>query len=248
MATDDDKPQDPALREQLLLTHRGQQYFSRKLAELSDADFDEPSALDGWTRRHLVAHVGLNARALANLAEWAATGVETPMYNSPTQRNDDIERSATLPVPALRRLSDDAASHLDAKWRDLEPDAWAHVVRTAQGKEVPASETVWMRGREVWIHAVDLDNGGSFADFPAGVVDRLLSDVLRGWDTRRDPESLPSFVLEPSDRRASVTSGNPAPAAALRGTAADLAAWATGRGTAGVSVDSGEVPAAPRWR
>lgn len=247
MTTRDDTTQDPALREQLLLTRRGQEYFSHKLDELSDAEFDEPSALEFWTRRHLVAHVGLNARALTNLTQWAATGVETPMYSSPTQRNDDIEHSATLPVQALRKLSEDAAIRLDAEWRDLEPDAWAHVVRTAQGKEVPASETVWMRAREVWIHAVDLDNGGSFGDFPAEFVDRLLVDVLGGWDKRRDAESLPSFVLEPSDRASSVTSGDPAAAATLRGTAADLAAWATGRGMAGVSVDSGEVPAAPRW-
>lgn len=247
MAARDDKTQDPVLREQLLLTRRGQAYFSRLLHELSDAEFDEPSALAGWTRRHLVAHVGLNARALTNLTSWAATGVETPMYSSPTQRNEDIEFSATLPVQALRNLSDHAAIHLNVEWRDLAPSAWGHLVRTAQGREVPVSETIWMRAREVWIHAVDLDNGGSFADFPTAFVDQLLTDVLGAWDKRRDAESLPSFVLVPSDRAASVTSGNAASAVTLRGKAADLAAWATGRGRTGVTSDAGDIPAAPRW-
>ena len=30
---------------------------------------------------------------------------------------------------------------------------------------MPVAETVWMRTREVWLHAVDLDNGGTFTDF-----------------------------------------------------------------------------------
>ena len=247
MAARDDKTQDPVLREQLLLTRRGQSYFSRKLHELSDAEFDAPSALPGWTRRQLVAHVGLNARALTNLTEWAATGAETPMYSSPSQRNDDIEFSSTLPVQALRNLSDHAAIHLNVEWRDLEADAWTHEIRTAQGRQVPVSETIWMRAREVWIHAVDLDNGGSFADFPAEFVDRLLIDVLGAWNKRRDAESLPSFVLEPTDRSAFLTSGDPASALTIRGTATDLAAWATGRDSDGVSASSGTVPVAPRW-
>lgn len=54
-----------------------------------------------------------------------------------------------------------SSTHPRLEWRDL-PDAnWTHEVRTAQGRTVPASETVWMRTREVWVHAVDLDNGGA---------------------------------------------------------------------------------------
>lgn len=247
MAARDDKTQDPGLRAQLLLTRRGQAYFSRRLHELRDHELDEPSLLAGWRRSHLVAHVGLNARALTNLTEWAATGVETPMYASPTQRDDDIAFASTLPVQALRNLSDHAAIHLNVEWRDLEPEAWSHVVRTAQGREVPVSETIWMRAREVWIHAVDLDNGGSFDDFPPELVDRLLVDVLGAWDRRRAAEGIGAFVLEPSDRSASLASGAAEGATVLRGTATRLAEWATGRGSDGVSVDAGDVPQPPRW-
>ena len=61
--------------------------------------------------------------------------------------------------------------HLNVEWRDLSPAAWQAQVRTAQGRIVPAGETAWMRSREVWIHAVDLNNGGSFADFPPDLLD-----------------------------------------------------------------------------
>ena len=69
---------------------------------LPDADLDAAIALEGWTRRHLVAHLAANADALGNLVRWAATGVETPMYASTTQRADDIEAGSTRPVGELR--------------------------------------------------------------------------------------------------------------------------------------------------
>lgn len=244
-----DRTTDPALRAQLLLARRGQAFFSRALNELRGDELDAPSLVPGWTRRHVAAHVGLNARALTHLTEWAATGVETPMYASPTERDEEIAFAATLPARALRNLSAHAAVHLDVEWRDLEPAAWEAQVRTAQGRVVPARETVWMRTREVWVHAVDLDHGASFRQFPPELVDALLADVMRVWRSRPAGE-VPALALEPVDRP-----GGPVPATGtggsplrLRGRAADLAQWATGRGGHGVTRDDGSPPPAPpRW-
>lgn len=245
MAARTDRTRDPRILEALLLARRGQAFFSRKLAELRDAELDGPSLLPGWGRRHVVAHVGLNARALTRLTEWAATGVETPMYDSPQAREEEIELAATLPNRALRHLSAHAAVHLDVEWRDLAPEAWQAQVRTAQGRLVPASETVWMRTREVWIHAVDLANGASFRHFPPELVDALLADVRTVWERRHAGRPLP--VLEPSDRDPGPAA--PADAVRLRGRAADLARWATGRGGAGLleRVGGGPVPEPPLW-
>ncbi|MCU1636515.1 MAG: mycothiol-dependent maleylpyruvate isomerase [Cryobacterium sp.] len=257
MAVRRDLVSDPAITSALLLARRGQAYYSRKLNELTDADFDEPSLLAGWNRRQLVAHVGLNARALARLVEWAATGIKSPMYSSPAERDEGIELSATLPVQALRNLSDHAAIHLTVEWRDLPPDRWSRPVRTAQGRTVPVSETVWMRTREVWMHAVDLRNGGRIADFPPELVDALLDDVVGAWQRRRANEGLPDFVLDPTDRGTRPGSGaangagerggtgarpaTTAPPVVLSGTAAGLLGWATGRAAAGdVVVADGE--------
>ena len=60
---------DPALQAQLLTARRGTAFFARKLNELRDADLDAPSLLPGWTRRHVIAHVSYNARAIARLIE-----------------------------------------------------------------------------------------------------------------------------------------------------------------------------------
>lgn len=244
-----DNTTDPVLLASLLLARRGQAYFSRKLNELSGVEFDAPSLLAGWSRRHVIAHVGLNARALTRLTEWAATGVETPMYANATQRWDEIELAATLPEQALRNLSDHAAIHLNVEWRDLPESAWSHEVRTAQGRIVPVSETVWMRTREVWVHAVDLGNGARFQDFPPELLDRLIVDIEGAWARRREAEQLPHVVLEPIDRPVGERpEGDAAKQIVVRGTASDLVRWASGRGVSGVlTSDGAPPPSAPRW-
>lgn len=239
-----DRLDDPRLAADLLTARRGTAYFARKLAELGDADFGAPSLLPGWTRAHVIAHVGYNARALTRLLEWAATGIETPMYRGPDDRRAEIEQGATLKPIALRHLVAHSAVHLNVEWRDLPPAAWRATVRTAQGRTVPAGDTAWMRGREVWIHAVDLDNGARFDDFPPALLDALLADITETWRRRGAGGNL---TLEPTDRSARVDVG-PHPTDRVIGSAANLTRWATGRGLDGIAVSSGRpVPKPPRW-
>ncbi|BCW43325.1 maleylpyruvate isomerase family mycothiol-dependent enzyme [Arthrobacter sp. StoSoilB5] len=245
---------DPGLQEELLQARRGTAFFARKLNELTDAELDAGTRLPGWTRRHVVAHVGYNARAIARLVEWAATGVETPMYASPEARNQEINFGATLSPIALRNLFDHSAVHLSVEWRDL-PDAnWANDVRTAQGRTVPASETVWMRTREVWIHAVDLDNGATFNDIPAPVLERLLKDITGAWKTRGTDAGLLVKVMGTAGNGAGLTFGDTTAAdpTIITGALPAVVEWAAGRGNSGVTAagpgaPTQEVPAAPAW-
>lgn len=190
-----DLAEDPELREYLLIARRGTAYFARKLNELDDAALAEPSLLPGWSRRHLIAHVGYNARALARLVDWARAGVENPMYSSVSARNHEIELGATLNATALRNLFDHSAIHLNVEWRDLPAERWQIDVRTAQGRQIPVSETVWMRIREVWIHAVDLNNGAQFSDLPEAVLARLKTEISTAWTTRGEKFNIPKASL-----------------------------------------------------
>ena len=108
MVARQDLTTDEDLKAQLLLVRRGTAFWSRKVNELTDDELDGPSLLPGWSRRHVLAHVGYNARALTRLVQWANTGVETPMYSSPQARNQEIAYGATLPSRALRHLNDHA--------------------------------------------------------------------------------------------------------------------------------------------
>ncbi|MFX1785396.1 maleylpyruvate isomerase family mycothiol-dependent enzyme [Prescottella equi] len=233
---------DLDLAERLDIARDGAAYFAQKLAELSDEEMSGPSLLDGWTRKHLVGHVGYNAAALCRLLDWAATGVETPMYESVEQRGREIDEGATLSAGSLRNLFVERAAQLDEKWRALPDAAWDAEVRTAQGRTVPASETAWMRNREVWIHAVDLGNGGRFEDFPDVVLGSLLYDIVGMW--RREGEGS-GLVLEVDDRRFVVVEDGPPVTDMVAGPLAAVVRWASGRGASGLTAGSELQP--PRW-
>jgi len=160
------------------------------------------------------------------------------MYSSPTARNQEIDFGATLSPIALRNLTDHAAVHLSVEWRDL-PDAnWANHVKTAQGRTVPASETVWMRTREVWLHAVDLDNGATVADIPAPILERLLTDITGAWKTRGTDTGLIVEVQGPGTRYGDTANPD---AVVVSGPLTAITAWAAGRGTIT------NAPNAPAW-
>lgn len=233
---------DLTLADRLAIARAGTAYFGRFLASLTDTELADGSLLDGWTRKHLVAHVGYNAAAICRLVEWAQTGVEVPMYPSKDTRNEEIESGATLPAHALRNLVDHTAARLDEKWRNLPADRWDFEVKTIQGRTVPVSETAWMRTREVWVHAVDLGTGATFSDFPPEVVNSLIDDLVNHWRRNQTGSELRLVVpTGPVDVDPEYTGDH----VEVTGSAAGVLRWMTGRG-------DDELPTAtdlrpPRW-
>jgi uncharacterized protein (TIGR03083 family) len=166
MTTNQQLPQRLNPETDLTWARTGTEYFLDLMARIDQPQLADPSLLSGWTRGHVIAHIGYNARALHRLLTWARTGEELPMYDSSEQRSEEIESGATLSKDALLSLVTNSDADLATAWRTLPPDRWSFPVRTAQGRTVTVSETAWMRAREVWIHAVDLNTGGSFDHFP----------------------------------------------------------------------------------
>ncbi|MBO0848980.1 MAG: maleylpyruvate isomerase family mycothiol-dependent enzyme [Pseudonocardia sp.] len=238
----------PALADALRWMREGTTIFVGAVDRLSDDELRAPSALPGWTRAHVVGHIARNAEALGRLATWARTGVETPMYTSREQRDADIEASALLPVSRLRVELVDTALALATAFDTMSQADWQAAVRSAQGREIPASQVPWLRVREVWLHAVDLDSGTRVRDLPEGMLDALLDDVCGAMSGR--PE-CPAAVLEPTDRDDRSWRLGPsddATAVTVRGGAAELAGWLVGRcGGASLRASEGAVPEMPRW-
>jgi maleylpyruvate isomerase len=156
------------------LTH----VFLNAVDSLSDASFTEPTALPGWTRAHVVAHVHSNAEALRRLVAWARTGDESRMYASPAQRSEEIESGARLEPDKLRALAHQSAAALTDDFAELTAAQRANTVITAQGRSIGAVEIPWLRCREVGVHAVDLDAGVTFADLPDEFLAALVQDVI----------------------------------------------------------------------
>jgi maleylpyruvate isomerase len=163
----------------------GTEAFRKAVAGLDDEAMSAATALPGWSRKHLVAHVAANADALGNLVQWARTGIETPMYASPGERAADIEHGATLAADTLVHWVYVSAETLTQSMNELTPGQWGSQVVTAQGRTVAAAEVPWMRAREVWVHAVDLGTATTFADVPDDFLAALTEEIQlrRGLDT-----------------------------------------------------------------
>jgi maleylpyruvate isomerase len=216
----------------------GERTLATALGRLTDEEFDGPSRLPGWSRGTVLAHVARNADALVNLLGWARTGVETPMYASPQARDAGIAETAALPPAPLRAEVVAATDRLAAAVRELPEPAWSAVVRTAQGRAVPTSEVLWMRCRETWVHAVDLDAGIGFDAVPDDVLAALVDDVFRMWERRGH---VPDVTVFAGDR----TWGSGG--SAVSGSLAAVAGWVTGRTPgAGLDTDDG-LPELPAW-
>jgi len=226
----------------------GTKLVTEALAGLDERAYASPSGLPGWTRRHLVAHLAANAEAVGNLVRWAATGARTPMYSSPEQRNADIEAGARRPGAELTEWFDRSASELESAMDDLTDAQWQAEVVTAQGRTVPASETPWMRAREVLVHAVDLGTGVGFADLPAGFLTALCDDIVGKRSAAAGGDTAgPEVRVAASDGGEWEVAGSGTPVL-VTGTLPAVTRYLAGRGSDEVSTpDDGGVPALPAW-
>jgi maleylpyruvate isomerase len=204
---------------------------------MTDAELAGSSALSGWSRAHVVAHLARNADALVNLLNWARTGVETPMYPSRAVRDAEIEATAARPAAELRADYVDACGRLAQAIETTPAEAWTADVRNGQGVTVPASTVPWMRAKEVWVHGADLDAGLSFADLDAEFCAALVDDVL-GLFAARDQVLDVTVVATDVDR----TWGSGG--TRIDGPVTAVAAWLTRSDASGLV---GGAPPPPAW-
>ncbi|WP_406204445.1 maleylpyruvate isomerase family mycothiol-dependent enzyme [Kitasatospora sp. NBC_01560] len=198
------------------------------VAGLKPEALAEPSALPGWTRGHVLAHLARNADSLVNLLDGARTGTDIPQYPSGEARDRDIETDAPRPLDV--QLADLRAS--DRRFADaaalLPAAAWTAEVRHRTGYVFEASEIPWKRLLEVEYHHVDLDAGYTAAHWPAelaGVEFRRLSDRLAG------DGALPGvrLIADDTEDGALIGSEEGGPELTVEGPVRALTAWLSGR-------------------
>ena len=215
------------------------------MTRMGEDAFAAPSALPGWSRAHLLTHIARNADALINLLDWARTGVRTPAYANREQRDADIEAGARRFPAEIRADVVESSDRLARVVRAMPQAAWSARVQNAQGLEIPAADIPWLRAREMWIHAVDLDVGASFADMPAPMVAALLTEAVTIMSDK--PDCPPLHLVTPEGAAWSV--GEEAAATTVTGPAPALAAWLLGRsrGRDLRTADRSRLPALPPY-
>ncbi|GAA1400915.1 maleylpyruvate isomerase family mycothiol-dependent enzyme [Pseudonocardia kongjuensis] len=225
----------PPLADSLAWAGDGQAHLRGLMTRMGGDALTAPSLLAGWTRAHVLTHVARNADAMRNLLTWARTGIETPAYRSAAARDADIEAGAARSADEIRADVVASSDRLADAVRAMPARAWSARVRTAQGAGIPVTAVPWLRAREVWIHAVDLDVGASFKDLPIPMRRVLVADVVGHLERRpgcphvRLEESRTGQVLEFGPGPAGTDGSAPADLGTVRGRAPDLIAWLLGR-------------------
>ncbi|MBV2151477.1 maleylpyruvate isomerase family mycothiol-dependent enzyme [Kitasatospora sp. SUK 42] len=185
----------------------------------------EPSALPGWTRGHVLAHLARNADSLVNLLTGARTGTDVPQYASEQARDQGIEDGAGRPVE--EQLADLRESHerFAAAAAQMTGEHWAAEVRHRSGAVFPARDLVWKRLAEIEYHLVDLGAGYTPDRWPevfAVTEFHKLATRLHGTD-------LPAVELVAEDTGDTGLIGTGEPALTVRGPLRALLAWLSGR-------------------
>ncbi len=208
---------------------------------LTDDQYAEPSGLPGWTRAHVLAHLALNAEALAGALTGIIEGSRVPMYPSQEIRDNDIVALADKPATVIRsRLLGGCTDLTDALVAVPQDSADTTIDRVPGGRTFTAGEVPSMRLREVEIHHADLAAGYDRSDWSPEFAVHLL-DSMR---TRAGAEQ--SFTARATDLDQAWEYGTGGPV--VSGRASDLAWWLTGRGSGdGLTSDRGDLPQIGAW-
>ncbi|HEY3466544.1 MAG TPA: maleylpyruvate isomerase N-terminal domain-containing protein [Amycolatopsis sp.] len=214
--------------------------WARAIGALGEPELRAPSALPGWSRAHVLAHLARNADGLRNLLTWANTGVETPMYPSPEARDADIEAGAQRGAADILADFVASAGRFEQYAAAMPDDAWAREARNRQGQPVTGAVVVRMRLSELTIHLADLDRGYDL-DRVCGLLGPLTEDVVQHAITSRAAH-LPALRLAGGgfEWTMGAASGE-----TVTGTEGELLAWLSGRSDG--SALSGSVPRIPAW-
>jgi maleylpyruvate isomerase len=223
------------------------QALVRTVDRLDDAAWTGPSLLPGWTRAHVVAHLALNAEALAGVLHGAHVGRPQPMYASAEARDEDVDELAGEDPAELRERFLASTATFAKALEAMHADDWdGRFERTPGGPDFALANVALMRVREVEIHHADLDAGYTADDWPEGFR-RLLLDSM----TKR-PYPAP-FVVRPTDLDGTWEYGEGGAQAVgtvpvVTGPSAAAGWWLTGRGSGeGLTSDTTELPEVETW-
>lgn len=235
----------PTVAQSLAWTADGAAHLRGMMGRMGDDAFAARSALPDWTRAHVLTHIARNAEAMVNLLDWARTGTPTPAYESREQRDSDISTGAKRTPAEIRADVIASSDRLARAVRAMPEEAWSATVQH-QGRRLPASDILWWRAREVWIHTIDLDAGASFEDLPRPMLRELLTDVSATFSARKD---VPRLLLAPTDESRTWNVGEGPDPVEVRGPAAAVAAWLLGRskGRDLRTAEGERPPALPAW-
>jgi maleylpyruvate isomerase len=206
--------------------HRAADVVAGIGAKLTAEDVAEPSALPGWTRGHVLAHLSGIANAMARQLEYAARGELIELYDGGYEgRTKAIDMAAGHSLEEHRASLDAALERALRAFDALDaPGAaksggWQAPITYRGGVVFDGGLALW---RELVIHAADLAAGRGTEtwsrQFCEHLFDFLAARVPDGQRFVLQPLGLPPKNL-----------GRGGQSTVISGMLTDIAAWLAGR-------------------
>ena len=207
------------------LRKRVQEATQRLLGDtigISDADWNGPSRLPGWSRANLAAHLAAGADAMAGLIDAAVEGRQAALYPDPDARRAGIERGSSLTGLDLQIWLDTCAGRLERAMDAV--DEWTAPVELL-GRPMTLAQVPMARLSEVVLHHVDLDAGFEVEWLKQGPARWLLQ-----WAVQQhgDDPRLPALRLH-STSGLTIDVGEGDDRRTVSGSDAQLWEWLMGR-------------------
>jgi maleylpyruvate isomerase len=215
-------PEPAALLAEL---HKAAAVVTSIAAKLTDADVKAPSALPGWTRGHVLAHLAGISHAMARQLEYGGRGETVELYDGGQEgRTKAIDMAAGHDAPThqadLQAALDRALAAFDALGNPGNGTAhWQTPISYRGGVVLDGGLALW---RELVIHTSDLGTGRGPETWSRNFCEHLF-DFLAA----RVPAGQ-KFVLQPLGLPP-VTIGSGGRSTVISGMITDIAAWLAGR-------------------
>ena len=212
------------------------------VASFGDEEIHRPSLCEGWSRGHVLTHLARSADALSRLLDNVLTGSDQPMYDSPQQREADIEAGASRPAKEiLADLRQAHAGFMDrARKLADSPDAAEEI--QLRGRTFHTHALPNLRCAEVVIHHQDLEATFELHEAdPDSQLDALNSVV---WVLQGKPE-VPGITVTTYEGDELVIGDG---ATTVIGERDGVVDWlARGRADRVRTTDGSPLPEVPRW-
>ncbi|MFP3988798.1 maleylpyruvate isomerase family mycothiol-dependent enzyme [Streptomyces sp. E11-3] len=215
--------------------------FAATATALTGADLRGPSALPGWTRGHVIAHVARGADAYTWLLALARTGVEPRPRDTAESLARAVESGAARPAAELVADLRTSLNRLLADSEAMPATAWDTLVTALPGYRHPAWFTLYRCWRELETHHVDLDADYGTANWPHTYVTWALDGTLAALSERDFPVSRVRAI----DLGRSWNLSQNGPTVSADGHT--LLGWLSGRTTDTALAADGPVPQPPAW-
>lgn len=152
------------------------------LANFSDEQSKEPSALPGWTRGHVLSHLARNAESHVHLLQYASRGEQVEQYvGGAKARKEGIERHAGDSAAALVASVRQSIYALEGQWAATNSEGWQGQGVNSAGATIMMSDIVFLRWREVEVHHADLLLGFKSKDWDSTYVRMELERQVMMW-------------------------------------------------------------------